>query len=38
MKHGKSPTVKQKKIIESRRLNPSDWLVEKRYPRKDGNS
>ena len=29
MKHGKSPTVKQKKLIESRRLNSSDWLVER---------
>lgn len=27
MKHGKRPTVKQKKYLKSRKLNPDNWLV-----------
>ena len=29
MKHGKKPTVAQKKIIAQWHLNPKDWLVSK---------
>ena len=29
MKHGKNPTVQQKKLMSSKKLNPSDWLVVK---------
>ena len=29
MKHGKKPTVAQRKLIESRRLDPNNWLVVK---------
>ena len=32
MKHGRKPTREQKKIIESNRLNPDNWLVSKVYP------
>lgn len=27
MKHGKKPTVAQRKYIQSFRLNPENWLV-----------
>ena len=27
MKHGKVPTVAQKKLIKSKHLNPDNWLV-----------
>ena len=27
MKHGKNPTVKQRLILKSYRLNPDNWLV-----------
>lgn len=27
MKHGKRPTVAQRKYIQSFRLNPANWLV-----------
>lgn len=29
MKHGKNPTVKQRKQIQAARLNPENWLVAK---------
>ena len=29
MKHGKNPTVAQRKFITSRRLNAANWLVVK---------
>lgn len=29
MKHGKAPTVAQKILIKSNRLNPDNWLVVK---------
>ncbi len=29
MKHGKVPTVAQKKLIKANRLNPDNWLVVK---------
>lgn len=29
MKHGKRPTVRQKKIIKAKNLNPENWLVVK---------
>lgn len=29
MKHGKRPTVAQKKLISKWRLNPDNWLVTK---------
>ena len=29
MKHGKVPTVAQKKLIKSKHLNPDNWLVVK---------
>lgn len=32
LKHGKRPTMKQKKLISSRRLNPMNWLVVKDTP------
>lgn len=32
MKHGKNPTVKQKKYIKSFRLNYENWLVCKDTP------
>lgn len=27
MRHGKRPTVRQKKLIKSMKLNPDNWLV-----------
>ena len=32
MKHGKNPTVAQRKHIQSFRLNPENWLVVKDTP------
>ncbi len=32
MKHGKKPTVQQRKLIQKWRLNPADWLVSKDTP------
>lgn len=29
MKHGKKPTVSQRKFIAGKRLNPENWLVSK---------
>lgn len=34
MKHGKKPTVQQRKLIQQRRLNPADWMVERDTPEK----
>lgn len=34
MKHGKKPTREQKKIIQQKRLNPQDWMVERDTPEK----
>ena len=27
MKHGKNPTVRQKKLMKEKNLNPDNWLV-----------
>jgi len=32
MKNGKKPTREQRKLIESNKLNPADWLVVKDTP------
>jgi hypothetical protein len=32
MKHGKKPTVAQRKLIQQWRLNPADWLIVKDTP------
>lgn len=32
MKHGKKPTVAQRKFIQSKRLNPANWYVTKDTP------
>ena len=32
MKHGKRPTVKQKKFLSAHRLNPDNWLIVKDTP------
>lgn len=32
MKHGKKPTVAQRKLIQSRKLDPAVWLVTKDTP------
>lgn len=32
MKHGKAPTVEQKKLMQKHRLNPENWLVVKNQP------
>lgn len=32
MKHGKNPTLKQKKILKAARLNYDNWLVIKETP------
>jgi hypothetical protein len=32
MKHGKRPTLNQKKLIEAARLNPDNWLIVKNLP------
>lgn len=34
MKHGKRPTVAQRKLMQSRRLDPGMWLVVKDTPEK----
>lgn len=34
MKHGKKPTREQKKLMQSKRLNTADWLVERDTPDK----
>lgn len=34
MKHGKRPTVSQKKLIKDYGLNPDNWLVSKNTPEK----
>ena len=34
MKHGKRPTVSQKKIIKAKGLNYENWLVSKHTPEK----
>ncbi|WP_431382248.1 DUF6906 family protein [Enterococcus durans] len=30
MKQGKRPTKREKELLKSRRLNPMNWLVERR--------
>lgn len=32
MKHGKKPTVSQKKFLRSKGLNPDNWLIIKNLP------
>ena len=32
MKHGKRPTVRQKKMLAEHRLNPDNWLIVKDTP------
>ena len=32
MKHGKTPTVRQKKLISKMGLNVENWLVERERP------
>lgn len=32
MKHGKAPTVAQKKLLKEKRLDPDMWLVVKNQP------
>lgn len=32
MKHGKKPSLKQKKLIKDSGLNPDQWLVVKNLP------
>ena len=32
MKHGKSPSLRQKKFLTERRLNPNNWLIVKDTP------
>ena len=32
MKHGKRPTVRQKKLMAEKRLNPDNWLVRHKKP------
>lgn len=34
MKHLKKPTREQKKLIQQKRLNPADWMVERDTPEK----
>lgn len=34
MKHGKKPTVAQRKLMQKWKLNPADWLVERDTPEK----
>ena len=34
MKHGKKPTREQKKLLQSKKLNAADWLVERDTPEK----
>ena len=32
MKHGKKPTVRQAKILQAKRLDPDNWLIERETP------
>ena len=32
MKHGKRPTVRQKKLMAEKRLNPDNWLIRHKKP------
>lgn len=32
MRQGKKPTLKQKKLLNERRMNPEDWLVIEETP------
>ena len=32
MKHGKAPTVAQKKLLKAKHLDPDNWLVERDTP------
>ncbi len=32
MKHGKNPTVKQKKQLQVMKVNPDNWLISKDTP------
>ena len=32
MKHGKRPTVRQKKLLAEKRLNPDNWLIVRDTP------
>lgn len=32
MKHGKAPTVAQKKLLKAKHLDPANWLVERDTP------
>ncbi len=32
MKHGKNPTVNQKKFLQTYHLNPENWLVSRDTP------
>lgn len=34
MKHGKKATREQRKLIQKRKLNPADWMVERDTPEK----
>lgn len=34
MKHLKKPTREQKKLIQQKRMNPADWMVERDTPEK----
>lgn len=34
MKHGKKPTREQRKLIQAKRLNPENWLIERDTPEK----
>lgn len=34
MKHGKKPTREQRKLIQSKKLKPEDWMVERDTPEK----
>jgi hypothetical protein len=34
MKHRKKPTAQQRKLIQQRKLNPADWMVERDTPEK----
>ena len=32
MKHLKKPTREQKKLIQQKRMNPADWMIERDTP------
>lgn len=32
MKHGKKPTRAQRMLLQKRKLNPADWLIERETP------